>query len=374
MKIFKPVSLLFSLTVLLFPANAQQAIFLTNASFEGNPGHGMLPGGWRNCALHNYTPPDVLPVKDDPAGVTTQPFEGGSYLGLIVRENVTSELVGQKLSSPLVEGQCYALSLYLCHSDTFTTRGVLSGWSSDFSHPAVLRIWGGRSLCGKKMMLAESPPIENTAWRKYTFQFRALDSLTYLTLEAFFIPGAETAYNGHILVDNASPVIPLDCEGLKPALNPDTLILPSYSFRKLNEMKSARNYKRMTTRSGYGWVQTSVENFTIVEDPSELENIIQMNCGSIGFRIGQTKWNEWERSDLREVAFNVGKFKEYRLVAALPNYGEKITKKRTAALKRTFRSINLSKKQYRIEVVAPDDDMPGWYCGERELWLKLEKR
>ena len=70
-----------------------QPIFLKNPSFESLVGtHGFLPFGWDNLGEKGETPPDSQP---NCFGVTQKPAHGETYLGMVVRENGTTESVGQ---------------------------------------------------------------------------------------------------------------------------------------------------------------------------------------------------------------------------------------------------------------------------------------
>ncbi|MEZ5055439.1 MAG: hypothetical protein R2879_00230 [Saprospiraceae bacterium] len=74
---------------------AQDTIRLTNPSFEGLPGNGLTPKGWRDCGLNGESPPDIQPGGG--FNVRTPPFEGVTYLGMVCRDNMTNEQVCQKL-------------------------------------------------------------------------------------------------------------------------------------------------------------------------------------------------------------------------------------------------------------------------------------
>ncbi len=205
-------------------------IFLGNPSFEDIPRAGgsgfQLPiRGWHDCGkdlFPNETPPDIHP--GDFWQVTYAAQHGQTYLGMVVRDNETWESVSQAFSAPLVAGQCYAFSVWLCRSDKYfsarshTGDGVLF----PFTRPAVMRIFGGRSLCHAGELLAESEPIVSHEWEQHLFRFEPVSNHRFITVQAFWRTPVLTPYNGHILVDNMSPIIRVPCgtDDLAPVFAP----------------------------------------------------------------------------------------------------------------------------------------------------------
>jgi outer membrane protein OmpA-like peptidoglycan-associated protein len=203
----------------LFQLRAQyDEIPLVNPSFEGTPARGSWEyaftlQGWMDCAPYYFrhqTPPDVQPGTMEFFDVTTLPREGGTYLGMVTRQNETWELVSQRLLKPLKRSQCYAFEIDLARSETYISQllnAVDTTREYNFNKPVVLRIWGGRNVYEKRELLAESPAVEHTEWRTYAFEFNVKQDHDYLILEAFYKTPTLLPYNGNILLDNASPVI-----------------------------------------------------------------------------------------------------------------------------------------------------------------------
>jgi outer membrane protein OmpA-like peptidoglycan-associated protein len=75
----------------------------------------------------------------------------------------------------------------------------------------VLRIYGGRSLCHAGELLAESEPVSANSWKQYTFKFEPVMDQRYITIQAFYKTPVLVPYNGHVLVDNLSPIILMSC-------------------------------------------------------------------------------------------------------------------------------------------------------------------
>ncbi len=343
---------------------AQQAIFLINPSFEDNPRYGYTPSGWRNCSFSNESPPDIHPVIDGEFQVNQLPANGETYLGMVVRQTRTVESIGQKLSTPLEPNRCYSLDVALSRSSTFISRKRNGSGTANFGEPAILRIWGGISPCGQKSLLAESPIIEHTQWLKYTFRFQPLDSLSWISLEAWFAPGSQP-YNGNLLVDDLSPIIPIDCQSLEPLLDPDTLSIPFYQFRKVETSGYKTHYFQL--KEG-GYASMSLRT---VKSRQDLESLILTNCPDIGFTLGKKDFVAGQFTSLKEVAFNVSRFDGVTLVAGLNYVGKKLTKKRVKALRRLFSEVRLKKRQYRILIDESVGKSGDWLCNQ-ELWLKLE--
>ncbi len=164
---------------------AAQHITILNGSFEGEPADATVPQGWMAC--QEGTTPDILP---DYWGVYTPSADGDTYLGLITRGNGTWESIGQRLSGPLKKGSCYAWSLDLAHSDTY----------SGHSGPVKLRVWLSKVKCQKEQLIFESPLISQTDWETFKVKFTANDDYQYILLEAFHSE-EEFSYKGNILID-----------------------------------------------------------------------------------------------------------------------------------------------------------------------------
>ena len=213
---YKPASL-FLLFSILFLQNifAQEGVIrLANPSFEGMPKEGSLrgpmPEGWLYCGAENETVPDIHPVKDGGAfQVTMSPKDGKTYLGMVVRDNDTWESVTQELSSPLLPATSYVFNIYLCRSDMYASPSKKDGNLVNYASPVALRIWGGNEVCEKKELLGEISAVNNTRWLNYELTLNPSQSFKYLILEAYYHSLASSPYNGNILIDHASELIPV---------------------------------------------------------------------------------------------------------------------------------------------------------------------
>ncbi|MCB0594523.1 MAG: hypothetical protein H6557_32320 [Lewinellaceae bacterium] len=165
-------------------------VYLNNASFEGNPQDATVPAGWFPCELG--TTPDIMP---GPWGVYQEAAEGGTYLGLITREDGSWESIGQRLPQALQPRECYAFTLELAHSNTY----------AGYNKPLGVRIWGGATQCAKNQLLFKTGLIKNTDWEEHEVQFVPKQTIRYIVIEAYYRDGP-FSYQGNILIDNISAV------------------------------------------------------------------------------------------------------------------------------------------------------------------------
>lgn len=226
-------------------------ITLRNPSFEDIPRHSQGVRGWLDCGFDDETPPDVQPFQSFDAtwGQLIPAMHGDTYLGLVVRENDTYERVGQRLSSPLIGGQCYTFSIYLASSDQYLSGTRKSRSLKNYTQPAVLRISGGTDYCLQSEVLAESPTIDNTVWQRYDFQLHPLMDYDFILIEAFYKTPALVIYNGNILADGASSIVRIDCPEEQPPVVVTEIPLedifgeeepPVAIVEKINERKSQK--------------------------------------------------------------------------------------------------------------------------------------
>ena len=198
-----------------------EPIKLTNPSFEGTPSAASLPYGWLDCGFAEETVPDTHPHMVDGSysfGVTTRPQHGKTYVGMVVRDNDSWEAIGQRLSTPLVAGKCYEFTIHIARSSTYLSSSRTSQDLQNYARPSVLKIWGGDGFCGKKELLAESTIINNTRWLEFNFKFTPEEEMPFILFEAFYLTPVFLPYNGNILIDNASAIIPVPCDDEVPEI------------------------------------------------------------------------------------------------------------------------------------------------------------
>lgn len=203
-----------------------QEILLNNPSFEDMPHQGGSPydigiRGWYDCGVIQFpdeTPPDVHPV--DYWQVTQTPHDGNTYLGLVVRDNDSWESVSQRLSTPLMAGVCYEIDAYMARSPRYLSgskelfKKERKEVKVHYTEPTVLRVWGGTGVCGRQELLGESSIVKSLEWEKHIIRLEPSRDYNYITLEAFYEVPVLFPYNGHILLDNLSPIREVPCDDI----------------------------------------------------------------------------------------------------------------------------------------------------------------
>ncbi len=219
-----------SISFLWFNTSSAQfdIVELRNPSFEDVP----HPGGWddftkrrtivkdwQDCGAFFFqkeSPPDIHPNNFWKNNLPSS--QGDTYLGLVVRKNGTYESVSQRLTTTLKKDACYRMSIDLAQSDSYWSAytdidGKRINSKDNFINPAVVRIWAGSGLCNNGDLIWESPPISNSKWNTYSFDFIPNQSYQYVTIEAFYKTPVLFEYNGHVLVDNISAIKEKECDG-----------------------------------------------------------------------------------------------------------------------------------------------------------------
>ena len=188
----------------------QEIIYLENPSFEDIPRAGLPPMGWLDCGPLSETPPDVQPYGG--FRVTRAPQNGNTYVGLVTRDNNTWESVGQRLSRPMRQNQCYDFSFYATRSPIYESATKKDPMRTvNFEKGVTVRIWGGNSMGDRAEMLAQTDVIETTDWKSFKVKLKpSKGSFSYICIEAYYRTPTLFPYNGNVLVDNLSPISACD--------------------------------------------------------------------------------------------------------------------------------------------------------------------
>ncbi len=200
------------LLLLLLTACTLQAqdeiIKLQNASFEGKPQDATTPVGWHPCEL--LTTPDILPGI---WGVTNEPSEGETFVGIITRPNNTFESIGQRLTAPLQPGECYSFTVDVAHSKAYL----------GYNRAIKLRVWGGTEKCDKDLLVGKTGFVEDEEWETISFEIlpTAGNPINYLIFEAFYTD-EEFSRKGNVLLDNISVIKKCKRAELSDSEMPDT--------------------------------------------------------------------------------------------------------------------------------------------------------
>ncbi len=270
---FSRVILLSSLIVFFFSlcSYAQEAITLQNPSFEDMPRKGgefSSPiRGWHDCGQAKFpaeSPPDIHPVPANAWEVSKAAYDGQTFLGMVTRYNDTYESLSQALSTPIQGGICYNFTAFIARSEQYKSgtnrsKEILE----NFVKPSVLLIWGGNSFCDKAELLGESPAVSNSEWKQYKFLFQPQRTHKYLTIEAFYKTPILEAYNGHILLDKMSDLVPVEC----PLIPQDLVADVSDPPTKVEITASTgTTYNGSTSRPKTGSTSKTVDNATVPPD------------------------------------------------------------------------------------------------------------
>lgn len=218
-----------SLFCFLWYSSYAQNVFIENRGLEDQARMGLYHNfaysrpveGWSDCGrifFPNETPPDIHPSKEGGFWKNTSPaYEGETYVGLVVRNNDTWESISQRLNGIIQSDKCYEWSIAISRSDDYWSKAkdINSNQTQDlknFVEPTVMRMWGGNSYCDKKELIAQSTPIDHKEWKKYNFEIDTKSSYNHITIEGFYNTPIWEPYNGHILIDDLSDFIEIDCD------------------------------------------------------------------------------------------------------------------------------------------------------------------
>lgn len=188
-----------------------------NASFES-----VLPyiindtADWVDCGFLSEAPLQFQPGSYE---VDKAAFEGKNYFSLAVRDNFTWDAVGQRLRVPLKPGRCYRLMIHLAQSAYYTAPSPVFGTRVRYKNPIRLLLWGGKKFCQAGQLLATTDLIKNKDWQPYELVFTPKVEITHIAFQAYYL-NPMVAYNGHLLMDFASPIEVVPCETY-PAQSPD---------------------------------------------------------------------------------------------------------------------------------------------------------
>ncbi len=286
-------------------AQYDDIIALNNPSFEEIPHQGggeMDVGirGWFDCGQLQFpseTPPDIHPVN---AWKVTMPSsDGKTYLGMVVRDIDSWESVTQRLKQPLEEGKCYSFSIDLARSEFYESGSRITQALENYTEPAVLRIWGGTGVCGRQELLGESVVVNNTSWQTYEFEFEPGRNVNYFTLEAFYEVPVLIPYNGHLLLDNASSINQIPCDG-------DQLLAVTKIEKEKDEKPVVRNSNKKTVVKKEPVKDIAVASPVESKEPKKTKLLEELDAQKI--KKGQTirienlyfsanKWDIEEGSD-----------------------------------------------------------------------------
>lgn len=272
-----------------------QDVRLHNPSFEDTPRRGTLNPvtgqrskpivGWKDCGAIEFpdaTPPDIHKGNSGFWENNVPTADGKTYMTIVVREDDSYESVSQKMIGTLKADQCYRFSIQLVMSKQYLSATKSNqNTLSNFTNPAVLRVYGGSYACESAELLGESNPVTNTTWQEYEFDIRPSQDYGYVTLQAFFVTPVLAGYNGHVCVDNASMFREVDCDAPVEVLaeaKPKVKKKPVPSFKKPKKKEPVDTYTRESR-------ENKVDTIVHVRPKKKLIKELDIRTLAIGMQI-----------------------------------------------------------------------------------------
>lgn len=325
-----------SIFLFLYPVllSAQGAIFLDNPSFEDEPAYAKPPRGWFFCGQPGESPPDI-----HPGGffqVETPPMDGSTYVGMVVRDNGTVEGLGQRLSEPLAPGQCYHFSIYAARSDDYWSYSRVTGEAANYSRAVRLRVWGGFENCGRQELLWETDVVVAAQWMPFEMILQPQSSYTHIFFEAAFLNQGGLPYNGNILLDKASPLLPVNCDTPAPERVPlDTLVAP-----ELKDVDALRAYLAE---------QGKKVRFTVTGDGIE-RHLFADETGNAR-QVNQYLWL---------MARALRQFPDVKAIIAVGGESDFVLQERLMNFDYILQAAGLSPQQYQLRPRKRSDEKKEW--------------
>lgn len=341
-------------------------IYLTNPSFEGRSLFYSLPKGWKDCGKELFpkeSRPDVHPMVSELFGVKQNPAHGFAYLGLLIRENGSWESVSQQLAKPMKANQCYAFRIAMCRSEKYKS-GFQENKSDkrsrktkkekkiiriltkigergdiNFTDSAVLRIWGGDEACDRKQLLAVSPLVKNKEWADYFFKIKPDANYKSLTLEVFDGDEIVGFPNGNILLDDASPLIPIDCD---------------WSEEKIKKI-GIRKYDL---------------NLNTISSEEDLEWFVRRYSSRLVFNF-KNKFTLMARMDFSMILAAMNKFPNQKLVVLLDGQNRWERQDRVKAVLNQISSLNFPAAQCEVRAIKRKEKKGKWLVRHNEIFIKI---
>lgn len=193
--------------ILLFSISSYSQIDLDNPSFEFEiesefeSTAGIYPDGWMQ--LEHNSSPDILPGS---WGVYDDAYDKETYIGLVSREDGSTESIGQGLHNHLKKDSCYTITVAIATSLQYT------GYNKSINKLAILGIHKPFEIKFQENLdyspanyelLAESPPITNNEWKEFEFEFTPTEDFNFILFKLFInnMPDINIERKGNLLLD-----------------------------------------------------------------------------------------------------------------------------------------------------------------------------
>lgn len=317
-----------------------QEIYLDNASFEDLVDTGVVPSGWIDCSNDGQLLPDVETPKGkrestgNVVNYLIPAIEGETFLSLFTDKWGNTSAIGQKLSAPMEAGRCYFFSLYASYMRASLPYDRVKGF--EFYEPLQLQIWGTNDIKERGELLAESRLIVDFYWSKEKFILEPLQTWKYLILEVSADAVSIEPVDGKIFIDNASPIIGVDCETI--------------DFEK-------------------------EESFTIEYDPlynypGYLQHFLSENWNRPIFEKEKTELTHGAKSLIEEIAEMTDDARFYRIYFAVKG-SDGLGKERSNTIKNLLKESGLKGRYFHTNTLMSSDFQKEWMAKNDEVWVRI---
>ena len=214
--------LVFALVSCVMAIGQMDTIYIKNGGLEGFPKVGEPPSlSWIPCNGGNQDGETKRsPDTHDGLGtkelywVVTQPYEGDTYVGMVVRDDESWESISQHLKvNHLKANSCYEMSIHLSRSNIYSSMSRREEeLPAQYNRACVLAIYGGIGSCTREERLWVSSIIHHQDWREYKVRFTPTKRMTYINIGAYYKTPTPVPYNGNVLIDNISHIVEVDCD------------------------------------------------------------------------------------------------------------------------------------------------------------------
>ncbi|MEZ4925105.1 MAG: hypothetical protein R3A50_02435 [Saprospiraceae bacterium] len=187
-------------------AHAQDIFYFKNPNFEkGIPQMSKAPEDWKSLGEKEDSPVDIQPGF---WGVNIGTIEGKQYVGMVVRDDGTTEGIGQQLDGFLLKDSSYTFRAYVGRSDVYESQSPRSKGITDFHSPVILEVWGYNSEIDEYELFDKTIPIKwKSGWVAFDFLINPqLGNYDEIDIMVKYAPGHEYE-NGHLLIDDLTPIV-----------------------------------------------------------------------------------------------------------------------------------------------------------------------
>jgi hypothetical protein len=317
-----------------------QEIYLENASFEDPVNTGVIPFGWIDCSNNGQLLPDIESSKGKigASGAIINyripVIEGETFLSLYTDKWGNTSAIGQQLFTPLEAGRCYLFSLYAAFVRTPVPQ--VAGKRPKLYEPLQLQIWGSNNPKERSELLAESHLIDMLGWRKEKFILEPLQTWKYLILDISAVAVSTELVDGKVLIDNASPIIGIDCE----TINFETEELFT------EELDPLYNY------------------------PAYLKHLLSENWNRPIFEKDEAILTLGAKSLLKEIAKNTADARYYRIYFSVKG-SDTLAEQRAETIKNLLKEHGLKKRLFYTNTVMASDFKKEWLAKNKEVWVRI---